>query len=472
MKIVNNSKNTIYIEDLDMHLAYRDGEPEDISLDLLKRSRALRSVILSDMIDIVEYDPSERIENSLVYLKKKPKKQPVQAEESVVPDAPPLSVCSDAIDVKIHGIFYDAGGYAKVNRNLAIRLKEMGFNVLINPKRSQNQLNEEELKPFIDLTKTKVSKNHILIDSVIPSFGEMSSGKYKVLYTTIESYTVPKQLIECCNQYDEIWLTSEWSANILRPLIDKPVYTVVTGVDQNHYQEGGQKFDFKPNIKSFVFISVFGWNYRKGYDVLLKAYFDEFSEDDDVSLLIVSRYQSGQSRYHKNKIRDDIEEIMKGFPNKDLPHVVRYSKIISEKDMPKLYRAANCFVLPSRGEGGCLPPLEASLCGLPVIMSNCSGQQGYLRSDNAYLLDIDFLDEIRSGQMHLHYWDGQKFPAFNTAKAHNQMRSLMRSVVNNYQEAKTRNRRMQKLIMEKFTWNHTANAAAERLKAIHEKMRG
>lgn len=474
MKIINTTKNTVYVDDVDLHLPYKNGEPEEIDADLLKRSRSLRSFIINGMFDVVSYDENERIESSLMYLKNKHATKtpaPVIEPQQEVYEPEQLNLCSDDIEVKIHGIFLDAGGYAKVNRNLAIKLHEAGIRVKVDTKRSHNQLTEEDLAPIAKLQNTKISRNHILIDSIIPSFSELSSGKYRVLYTTIESYTLPKQFVECCQLYDEIWLTSEWSADILRKHVDKPIYTVVTGVDPTHYSENGPKFELRPKVKDFVFVSVFGWNYRKGYDVLLRAYLDEFSTDDNVSLLLISRYQSGHSRYHKNKIANDIDEFMKEFPNKDLPHIVRFSKVTPEKDMPKIYRACDCFVLPTRGEGGGLPSLEASMCGLPVIMTNCSGQQGYLRANNSYMLEIDRLTEIQPGQMHLHYWDGQQFPALTSDKTHNDLKQLMRSVVNEYDEAKHRNQNMQKMILENFTWNNTANQAIARLKEIKEKIK-
>ena len=47
---------------------------------------------------------------------------------------------------------------------------------------------------------------------------------------------------------------------------------------------------------------------------------------------------------------------MEDLPNKDMQHVVRYSQVIPELQMPQLYRSADCFVLPSRGEGSCNLP--------------------------------------------------------------------------------------------------------------------
>ena len=310
-----------------------------------------------------------------------------------------------------------------------------------------------------------------MIDSIIPSFGEVGTGKYKILYTTIESYTIPQQFLDSCQNYNEIWVTSPWSADILKKYVkDKQIYPIATGVDPELYYEGGDKYNFKPSVKNFVFLSVFAWNYRKGWDVLCKAYFDEFSAEDDVSLLIMSRYQSGKTKHHRNKIKNDIDEVMKIFPNKDMPHLVRYGQMVPEKDMPKLYRAANAFVLPTRGEGGGLPPLEAAMCGLPVIMTNCSGQQMYLRGDNSYMIDIDRLSQIQSGQMHIHYWDGQKFPQLTSPEVHNQLKRAMRRVYENRKEAIEKNKNMQRLIMKKFTWNNTAKAASERIEEIWKQI--
>lgn len=476
MEIVNDTGNTIYIEDIDLRIPYSNGDPMSIDPDNLKKSRDIRNAIINDVLQIFKYDENQQIEKSIVYLKNKksssvqeiPKSQEIPKEESI--SKPELTHNSDNIEVKIHGIFLDASGYGKVNRNIALKLHESGIKVQVYPKRSVNQLNESELKPIIELQKNKISKKHILIDSVIPTFSEMTSGKYKVLYTTIESYSVPKQFIDCCQLYNEIWVTSPWSESILKQYTDKPIYSIVTGVDNELYTENGPRFNLKPNIKDFVFISVFGWNYRKGYDVLLKAYFDEFSADDNVSLVIMSRYQGGQSRFHKNKIKEDIEQIMSQFPNKELPHVVRYSDILPEQNMPKLYRACNCFVLPTRGEGCGLPPLEASLCGLPIIMTNCSGQQVYLKEDNSYMLNIDNMTTIQPGQMGLHYWDGQKFPALTSEKTHHELKNIMRHVFNNHEEAKRKNNKLQKLILEKFTWTHTTNQIVDRLEKIWKEL--
>ncbi len=465
MKVVNVSGNTLYAEDIDTHFPfYDDRQIQEVGSELLKRSACLRSFILCRFFDVVEYDPKQRIEAAIMYkLANNP-----QVAQRAVPDA--SEATTSQIEVKLHGLFYDASGYAKVNRNLALGLSRAGVKLQVDARRSLNQLNENELRPITALENTSLSKKHIRIDSVVPTFAESYSGVYRVLYTTVESYSVPKQFVECCNTYDEIWVTSDFSAEILRQYTNRPVYVVVTGVDPELYNEDGAAYELQPNCRNFVFLSLFAWGYRKGYDTLLKAYFSEFSAEDDVTLLIASRYQSGQHRHHKEKIAKDIEDIMIKYSSKDLPHLVRYGQFLAESEMPLLYRACNCFVLCTRGEGGCLPPLEASMCGLPVIMTNCSGQQGYLRKDNAYLIDIDSIVELQPGQSHVHFWDGQKFPALTSEKVIRQAGKHMRDVYEHHSKAQRRNKKLQKLILKEFTWASTTAQALLRLRDIRDHL--
>lgn len=474
MRVINISGNTLYAEDIDTHFPFQNKKTETLDTEMLKRSKCLRSFIVSGLFEIVDYDQQEQIEISISYLSKKYKaNSPAKTIAAELPEAEadPEPI-NQNIEVKIHGVFYDASGYAKVNRNFAMALHDMGYQVKIDPRRTLNQMKEGELKPIVALEKTKLSKNYIQIDSVIPTFAETYNAKYKVLYSTIESYSVPKQFTDCCELYDEIWLTSPFSVEVLKKYTNKPVYCVPAGVDEDLYTEYGEAFDLSGSTKDFVFLSVFGWGYRKGYDVLLRAYFDEFSDKDNVSLLIMSRYQSGNNRSQKEKIKTDIDKIQQEFHGKKLPHVVRLGKVLSEEDMPKLYRACNSFVLLSRGEGSALPPVEASLCGLPVIMTNVSGQQMYLRPDNAFLVEMDELQKAQSGLFGIHYWDGQEFPVLKSKSVHEDSKRMMRTVYQNYQSAKQVNQNLQHLILNNFTWRHTARAASLRLEAIAKKLNG
>ena len=85
---------------------------------------------------------------------------------------------------------------------------------------------------------------------------------------------------------------------------------------------------------------------------------------------------------------------------------------------------------------------------------------------------MDRLIRASSVKCGVHYWDGQLFPALTSSKVQNDLRHAMRNVFINYEEAKEKNKKLQKLILDNFTWTHTANAAIKRLKEIHKKIKG
>jgi len=461
MKFINHTGQSVHLTDVDLNVTYlEDLSPQDISLNLVKKSRNFRQMVLLGLFSISEHEGSP-FEKSLKKqegkLENKIKKTEVEGENV------------DEIEVKIRGHFYEAGGYAKVNRNLALALHDKGMNVKIDPT-SQNivDLSSEEISRLAPLRKN-VGKNAIVIDSMVPSFGNMLGGKYKILYTTVESDTIPQQFVDCLNMYNEIWTVSDYCKEVISKYVDREIIVMPNSVDNKLYNENVEAYEFSPNLNPFVFVSVFGWSYRKGYDALLRAYLEEFTAEDPVTLLVVSRYQGKANR--SDKIKDTISDYIQKYAPENAPHIARFSKVISEEDMPRVYKACDSFVLFSRGEGWGLPYCEASLCGLPVIATNHSGHTMFLSKDNSTLVDIDRKSPLQPGLMHVHYWDNQIFPELKSDKFITDCRLAMRNVFENYEEHKIKNKALSQFISDNYNVNSVADKAADRLREIWSKIK-
>ena len=207
MKFINLTKNSVYLEDIDRHIPFETEDTEyEIDLENIKKSFSFQNMVVLGAFQVKEYGDS-RIEKNLIKMAAQiedKKKNRTDKEEE------PRMESGTSPEVIIKGHIYDASGYGKVNRNLAFGLASLGIKVEIkalNEKR--NDLNELEVRALSQFKK-KVGKNAISIDSIIPSFSERSHSKYRVLYTTIESSSVPDQTVQVCNSYHEIWVTSDF----------------------------------------------------------------------------------------------------------------------------------------------------------------------------------------------------------------------------------------------------------------------
>lgn len=63
---------------------------------------------------------------------------------------------------------------------------------------------------------------------------------------------------------------------------------------------------------------------------------------------------------------------------------VKYIGYVTDGDLVGLYKKASCFLYPSLYEGFGLPPLEAMVCGCPVIVSNCAALPEICQDDVLY----------------------------------------------------------------------------------------
>lgn len=466
MKYINSTGNSVYLEDINRNIGFEEGRIESIDVDDILKSRSFQQLVLLGAFDIVEHG-SSRIEKNLVRLRAEQDSKGL-VEETEEEIRMPSGTEPEVI---IKGHFYEAGGYAKVNRNLAFGLAKKGIKVEINAtSKLKSDLNELEARAVSSLTK-KVGSRAIRIDSIIPSFSQVSPRMpYRILYTTIEASSVPEQTVNVCNSYDEVWVTSDFCKDVLISAGTKiPILVMPASIQTSLYHENHEPHKFRPNLKDFVFLSLFGWGYRKGYDALLRSYLEEFTSDDNVSLLIVSRYQQSSGR--SDIVRQEVERFINKYGGKNPAHIARCSRVIPEYELPKIYKACNAFVLPSRGEGFGLPLCEASLCGLPVIATNHSGHTMFLNKQNSHLVDIDSLIKVSPGSSHVHYWDNQMMPSLKSDKFIKDFGSAMRNVYNNYDEALRMNKILQEYLKNNYSFSANAERTSERLNDIWQKIK-
>lgn len=139
------------------------------------------------------------------------------------------------------------------------------------------------------------------------------------------------------------------------------IEVVPCGVDLDVFTPDGPVRDLGREA-GCVFLFVGGTIWRKGVDLLLEAWEQAFDASDDV-LLVIKDF--GGDTYYKGQTGGELIRETAARPG--VAPILHLDVDLPPSELPPLYRAADVLVAPYRGEGFCLPILEAMACGVPAI---------------------------------------------------------------------------------------------------------
>lgn len=112
--------------------------------------------------------------------------------------------------------------------------------------------------------------------------------------------------------------------------------------------------------RALIVLHVSSGEPRKNFDGLLRA-FARLSKDVPEAILLKA------GRDLKKGTRAEHEALVDAL---GLKSKVKFLGAVDDMHLAELYRAADCFVFPSKAEGFGLPVLEAQACGCPTVTSN------------------------------------------------------------------------------------------------------
>lgn len=213
-----------------------------------------------------------------------------------------------------------------------------------------------------------------------------------------ETDRLPDGWAAACNDLDEVWVPSQFARErFVQGGVDSAkVQVMPVGIDADRYDPDRVSPLPIPGRRGFTFLSVFDWTLRKGWDVLLEAYATAFRASDDVCLVLRTA-----GRSPRDVPADAIDAVFEhlGVPRADRPTVLVVDAPLADEDMPRLYRAADAFVLPTRGEGWGLTLMEAMAAGLPAIATRWGGHLDFMSDANAWLIDVEALVDVPAAQV-------------------------------------------------------------------------
>ncbi|XAR53531.1 Starch synthase [Bertholletia excelsa] len=303
-------------------------------------------------------------------------------------------------------------------------------------------------------------------------------GKFRFVIgrTMFETDRLNPEHVQRCNQMDAVWVPTEFhvSTFIQSGVDPSKVEKVVQPIDVKFFDPSkykpldiasrgtlvlGSTSANSSSEKEFIFLSIFKWEYRKGWDVLLQAYLKAFSKLDGVALYLLTNPYHDDGDFG-NKILEFVENSDLVKPIDGWAPIYILDTHIPQLDMPGLYKAADAFVLPSRGEGWGRPIVEAMAMSLPVITTNWSGPTEYITDENSYPLPVEVLSEVSEGPFKGHLWAEPSI---------DKLQVLLRDVMINREEAKAKGRKARADMISRFSPDIVARIVTGHFEEIFNK---
>lgn len=142
------------------------------------------------------------------------------------------------------------------------------------------------------------------------------------------------------------------------------VEVVPHGVDVERLRPTGDRFgpieSFKRGRQALLYVGGPIW--RKGFDLVVGTALQSFSDQDEVCLVV--KTLGSHSDYAGFELGGLLER-MRAVPR--AIDVLVLDEELTPDELAQVYRSCDALLHPYRGEGFCLPVLEARACGLPVV---------------------------------------------------------------------------------------------------------
>jgi glycosyltransferase involved in cell wall biosynthesis len=214
-------------------------------------------------------------------------------------------------------------------------------------------------------------------------YSRSGGARYRVAWTMWEMDKVPDGTNPKADVYgDWVGLINRDAQRLVVPCqhnaevfeacgVRLPISVIPYGLDTEIWP-----FFERPTDRDIFTVVLYGdLTDRKGPFEAVQAFQRAFGQQDDVRLILKTQgYHLGKGATPQQMpiIRD--------------PRIRVINESWTRAQLVEMLHSADCFLWPSRGEGFGLPPLQAALTGLPVLMTTHTGMGAYY--DKRYFYKI------------------------------------------------------------------------------------
>ncbi|MCL4426149.1 MAG: glycosyltransferase [Firmicutes bacterium] len=370
------------------------------------------------------------------------------------------------ISLNVRGPIHDPGGYAEITRSLTVQLHRLGVSISLqrHPWDFVRTALDEETQVLLDSMLSVVRNDGPVLHIGVPDDFRREPDCFSIGLTMLETDRICAHWVKICNQMDEIWVPSTFNQQtfVSSGVEADRLKVMPLGVDPQRFHPEAPPLPLSQK-RGFAFLANFEWSLRKGYDLLIRAFVSEFSREEEVCLILKTYRNDPGFDPRGEAIQKEVDQLVERTRKTGSPPIIIIGEILSMDSMPSLYTAADCYILPTRGEGWNLPVMEAMAAGLPVITTGWSAPMDFLSEANSYLIPIQGLEPLPP----IERWKDRIYAGSCWARPSlKETRRWMRHVFVNRQEAKGKGMRARADVLTGFTWEISAQRMLDRLRKI------
>ena len=275
---------------------------------------------------------------------------------------------------------------------------------------------------------------------------ELSSadGAYNIGYVSTPYDRFPDEWVGGINRMDEVWVPSEFQREAaLASGVKREVAVVPFGVDPDYLHPAIKAY---PLGDRFTFLAPIDWGPGFASETLLRAFTDEFGEDENAVLVVKVTSPSPGA-----EVEQAVEAL--NLPLDRAPVVFVVDHDVPGYQAGCLYRSADCLVLVQTASDAGLAAAEALSCGVPVIATGWGSVEALLDAEGAFAIDCELVPATAVG--------------LKTARPdYEHLRRLLRRLYTDIDAAKKGALSASRTITEGLGWDAVARKIIERLDGI------
>ena len=250
----------------------------------------------------------------------------------------------------------------------------------------------------------------------------------KIAIVPFETTLIPQSWVSRINACNAIIVPCRQNVDMMKDSgVTIPIEIFHWGIDPQKFR----KIE-RPVRDTFTFGIMGSLTKRKGIDILVDAFFKEFPNEKDVRLLCKTSNNFFLWGVKDKRMKIDMtpvsyEELMQGF-----------------------FKEIDCFVIPTRGEGACIPIIESQATGVPVISTGWSGGLDYMTEETGWFIDYTLEEAVDfTKNVYKEFCGSWAKPSID------HLRKLMRFAYENRDVVKAKGEKAHEYVMSNRTWDKT-----------------